>query len=206
MTNFELVCQQVKSKLTINVEAPSTGNTRQHAAVALILRENLGNAELLVIKRAIRAGDHWSGNLALPGGRWQTEDINLLQTAMRETYEEIGLDLRAGTEVLGQLETLKPRNPLIPKVDVSPFIFTAPEAFHIVAENHPAPLLTLNHEVAAAFWVSVEYLKTEGLSDEFRLFIEGEERRWPAYPSAHGPIWGMTERMLSDFLALLEGR
>ncbi|MEW6131106.1 MAG: CoA pyrophosphatase [Acidobacteriota bacterium] len=204
MTNFARLCEQVKSKLNIGSDIQSITNTRQHAAVALILRENLGNAELLVIKRAVRAGDHWSGNLALPGGRWQVEDANLLHTAIRETHEEIGIDLSLGGEVLGQLETLKPRNPLIPKVDVSPFIFSAPKAFHILKESESSPLLEINHEVAAAFWVSVDYLKTEGLSDEFRLFIGGEERRWPAYPSEHGPIWGMTERMLSDFLALLE--
>jgi 8-oxo-dGTP pyrophosphatase MutT (NUDIX family) len=157
-----------------------------------------------MIKRALRENDHWSGHLALPGGRWQGEDRSLLRTAMRETYEEIGMDLSEGGELLGQLDTLRPRNPLIPKVDVTPFVFTAPAAFHSINRDVQAQPLSLNHEVAAAFWVSVSYLKSQGLSDAFRWIIEGEERSWPAYPSEHGPIWGLTERMLTNFLALIE--
>src|SRR5262250_100906 len=114
MTNFETICEQIKSKLALRDEAHPIGTSAQHAAVALILRENLGAAELLMIKRAVRAGDHWSGNLALPGGRWQIEDPDLLCTAIRETREEIGIALMDGGEVLGRLDTLKPRNPLVP--------------------------------------------------------------------------------------------
>ena len=168
-----------------------------------MLRQHPATVELLMIKRAVRPGDHWSGNLALPGGRWQPEDTDLLSTAIRETCEEVGIDLKAGGEVLGRLDTVKTRNPLIPQVDVTPFVFVAPAAFHLAEESDEAQTLVLNHEVAAAFWVSVEYLRAHGPSEIFRLIIEGTERSWPAYPSEHGPIWGMTERMLTNFLALI---
>ena len=203
MTKFDLVCEQIKSKLNYSNEIQTIGTTSQQAAVALILRQNLEATEVLMIKRAIRLGDHWSGNLALPGGRWQIEDANLLYTAIRETFEETGMNLANGGQILGQLDTLKPRSPVIPKVDVSPFIYTAPFPFHIIRQDlQPQPLI-LNDEVAAAFWVSLDYLESQGLSDAFQLIVEGEERTWPAYPSEHGPIWGMTERILTDFLKLL---
>src|SRR5262249_36615170 len=134
---------------------------------------------------------------------WQLPDANLLDTAIRETGEEVGIDLLAGAQVLGQLDTLKPRNPRIPQVDVTPFIFTAPAGFHITSEGEQAQPLRFNHEVAAAFWVPINYLKSQGLSDVFRYTIEGEERSWPAYPSEHGPIWGLTERMLTNFLEVI---
>jgi 8-oxo-dGTP pyrophosphatase MutT (NUDIX family) len=203
MTNFEALCEQIKSKLDLSDPLHFETMGAQQAAVALVLRRNQDAAELLMIKRAIRAGDHWSGHLALPGGRWQLPDTNLLNTAIRETYEEVGIDLSVDSQVLGQLTTLKPRNPRIPQVDVTPYIFTAPTAFHLTSANEEPQLLTLNHEVAAAFWVPVDYLKSQGLSDAFQYNHEGVERSWPAYPSEHGPIWGLTERMLTNFLEVI---
>lgn len=52
-----------------------------------------GDPEILFIKRAGRKGDRWSGHIALPGGKRDPEDIDDLDTAIRETREEIGLDL-----------------------------------------------------------------------------------------------------------------
>ncbi len=201
LMSFNSLRERLRAKLH-RADEPDVGDkSARQAAVALILRQNLGACELLIIKRAIRAGDHWSGNLALPGGRWQAEDPDLLHTARRETMEEVGIDLSLG-ETLGRLDVLKPRNPLVPPIDVTPFVFAAPAAFHILESNTEPHALSLNHEVAAAFWVSIDYLESEGLSDVFHLVIEGEQRSWPAYPSEHGPIWGMTERMLTDFLKL----
>jgi 8-oxo-dGTP pyrophosphatase MutT (NUDIX family) len=195
--------EHLRSKLAdANQLQPISTDVRQ-AAVALVLREHLETVELLMIKRAVRTGDHWSGNLALPGGRWQAEDPGLLSTAIRETSEEVGIDLTEGGETLGRLDTIKTRNPLIPRIDVTPFVFVAPASFHITEEGHEAQRLVLNHEVAAAFWVSIDYLKHHGQSEIFRLIVEGAERSWPAYPSEHGPIWGMTERMLTNFLELI---
>ncbi len=200
---FESLCKQIKSKLVIGNPMHSDSLGAQQAAVALILRQHLEAVELLMIKRAVRAGDHWSGHLALPGGRWQLPDANLLETAMRETYEEVGIILADGAQVLGQLDTLKPRNPLVPQIDITPFIFTAPAGFHFFKQDESSQSLKLNQEVAAAFWVPVDYLKAQGLSDAFLLTIQGTERRFPAYPSEHGPIWGLTERILTNFLEII---
>jgi hypothetical protein len=50
-------------------------------------------AECLFIKRVTRTGDRWSGDVALPGGKSEPEDESPKYTAMRETWEEVGLDL-----------------------------------------------------------------------------------------------------------------
>jgi 8-oxo-dGTP pyrophosphatase MutT (NUDIX family) len=82
----------------------------KEAAVALVLRPHPdGDAELLFIRRATRAGDPWSGQIGLPGGRYEPADDLLETTALRETLEEVGLDLRAGGRVLGALDELRPR-------------------------------------------------------------------------------------------------
>jgi NUDIX domain len=52
-----------------------------------------GDPEILFIKRAGRAGDRWSGHVALPGGRRDRPDLDDRAAAIRETKEEVGLDL-----------------------------------------------------------------------------------------------------------------
>jgi 8-oxo-dGTP pyrophosphatase MutT (NUDIX family) len=203
MIRFDLLCEQLKSKLADANQAQPLNAAVRQAAVALILRQNMEAVDLLMIKRAEIPGDHWSGNLALPGGRWQVEDKDLLFTAMRETHEEVGINLFVGGHALGRLDTIEARNPLIPQIDVTPFVFAAPAEFNIIKQEDHARMLALNHEVAAAFWVSVEYLKSKGPSEIFEMIVEGSARTWPAYASEHGLIWGMTERMLTSFLALI---
>ena len=63
----------------------------RRAAVAMILRDEGGEAQILMIKRAARDGDPWSGHMAFPGGRMEKEDQSLRETAIRETFEEVGL-------------------------------------------------------------------------------------------------------------------
>lgn len=50
---------------------------------------------MLFIKRASRASDRWSAHIAFPGGRSEPDDENEKYTAMRETWEEVGLDVRS---------------------------------------------------------------------------------------------------------------
>src|SRR6478752_6570976 len=70
------------------------------AAVAAVLVPSPD--AVLLIRRAERAGDPWSGHMALPGGRREPEDADLVETARRETFEEVGLQL-ARSDLLGGL-------------------------------------------------------------------------------------------------------
>jgi len=65
------------------------------------------------------------------------------------------------------------------------------------------PPLVLSEEVAAAFWVPVSALRRGGRSEVYKMVFAGVEREWPAYPSEHGPIWGITERILTEFLEMM---
>lgn len=58
-----------------------------------------GTLEALFIKRAARRGDRWTGHIAFPGGRRDPEDEDDIAAAMRETMEEVGIDL-SGENVL----------------------------------------------------------------------------------------------------------
>jgi 8-oxo-dGTP pyrophosphatase MutT (NUDIX family) len=194
MTDFEMIRRQLEQRLAPPRHIPIEPERVPQAAVSLILREAQGSAQALIIKRAERPGDHWSGNLALPGGRAQVGDADLIATAARETYEEVGIDLLDGGEFIGQLEILAPTNARLPRLEIAPFVAVAPAEF----------TLRLNGEVARAFWISIAYLKREGRSSSFSARVGDAINEWPAYPSEGGPIWGITERILTNFLALLD--
>ena len=100
-----------------------------------------------------------------------------------------------------RLSTIRPSSPFAPRVSVTPFVFVAPPEYDAKGE---AKELLLSEEVAAAFWVPVGEMKRGGRSAVFRMVFAGVEREWPAYPSQHGLIWGITERILTEFLSLVD--
>jgi len=67
------------------------GRARRDAATALVVADLPTGPELLLIERAHRAGDRFSGHMALPGGRTEPHDVDLAATAARETHEEVGV-------------------------------------------------------------------------------------------------------------------
>ena len=157
------------------------------AAVALILSENAGEAEALFIRRAVRPGDPWSGQVGLPGGMRDGTDANLLVTAARETREEVGVDLRK-VLCLAQLSDVRTRTPRLPPVYVRPFVWALNER----------PALALSDEVEATFWVPLVRLLAPGVRRE--LDMPGLDRAVRAYVVGDEVIWGMTERIVTPFL------
>jgi 8-oxo-dGTP pyrophosphatase MutT (NUDIX family) len=165
------------------------------AAVALVLLD--GNQttglEILLIRRAERADDPWSGQIAFPGGRYEPDDPDLLATAIRETREETGVDLTSA-EQLGPLDDLYPRTPTLPPVVVRPFVFAL--------GRRPPPLIP-SDEVQRAFWLPLSRLREAGVRREITLTLRGVERTFPAYLVDDELIWGMTERILTPFIELV---
>ena len=113
------------------------------ASVALIIGSDPDT--VLIIRRAERVGDPWSGHMGLPGGRRSQKDEHLLATAIRETEEEVGLTLTPGN-LLGTLNDVAPRS------EARSPIFARPHVFGI--EGHPP--LQPNHEVSLARWVPLQ--------------------------------------------------
>ena len=163
------------------------------AAVAVMLHDGDDGLETLFIHRAVRAGDTWSGQIAFPGGRREPTDPDLLTTAIRETLEEVGVDL-SGAERLGVLDDLYPRTPVLPPVVVRPFVFA------LTAR----PTTAIGPEVQDAFWVSFRVLQAPGTRSEMIVDHPGIPRRvLPAYALGNRVIWGMSERILTPLISLV---
>jgi 8-oxo-dGTP pyrophosphatase MutT (NUDIX family) len=131
--------------------------------------------------------------MALPGGRQDPTDVDPLETAMRETWEEVGIDLRDLGHHLGPLDEVQPLGAGIPPIAISPYSFVVP------ATTTARP----NVEVAAAMWVPLAELADPAARAEYlHHFADGRSLRFPALACRGETIWGLTYRILSQFLAL----
>ena len=164
------------------------------AAVALVLRATAeGALELLMIRRAEHEGDPWSGHVALPGGRHEPDDHDLRDTAVRETLEETGIDIDASGRILGTLDDLHPRTAVLPPIVVRPYVGV------VIPEVPIVP----SEEVASAFWVPLRELREPGRWVDTDVPVRGTTLTVTAFRHGEHVVWGMTERLLRQFLSLM---
>lgn len=165
------------------------------AAVTLILRgpvERGGEPEALFVRRAEVAGDPWSGHVALPGGRRDTGDSDLLETARRETREETGLRLER-EDHLGRLAEIHPRSRHLPSICVTPFVAWLKDRQEVC----------VNRELSDHVWIPISALSDP--AHRSTLLLEApSEREFPTVDYEGHVIWGLTFAILEDFLAALD--
>lgn len=171
---------------------PPAGD-RVQAAVALILREP-DPVDVLFIKRSLSPRDPWSGHMALPGGRLESGDAHLLDTAIRETMEETGIVLEGGASYLGRLPSVSPASVRLPPITISPHVFLA---------RGPLDATVASHEVAAVHWVSLADLRNPEASGHVQIDLPGGTRSFPCFRVAGEVVWGLTYRILVEFLGRL---
>lgn len=181
---------ELAARLAQRPLAPIEDFDRPRAAVAVVLAPDPDS--VLLIRRADREGDRWSGHLAFPGGRWTPGDEGLVDTARRETREEVGLDLPAAS-LIGTLDDLAPRTSVLPPILVRPFVFHHP--------TRDPPLL--NHEVAEAWWLPLDVLLRPGAFGPVEFARHGTLVRTMGYNLRQGILWGMSERILTPLLDML---
>ena len=164
----------------------------KRAAVAMILRAGQGGVELLLMKRAERPGDRWSGQISMPGGMAAAHDEDLRATAMRETHEEVALDLRVAV-ALGRLDD----QVAMAKGRVLPMAIT-PWVFAVDASVVPEP----SDEAVEVFWMPLVPVLRGELNDVWRYEMAGLHHDLPAWRVRGHLVWGLTHRMVSRLLAI----
>jgi ADP-ribose pyrophosphatase YjhB (NUDIX family) len=185
LSRLELLLERLAARTPLRADEPG----RPLAAVSVVLAPDPD--AILLIRRAEREGDHWSGHLALPGGRWSEGDEDLVATARRETFEETSVDLH-GADPIAALDDLVPRSPVLPPILVRPFVFVLPAQ---------APIRP-NHEVAGAWWVPIETLLDPGALRPYEYRRQNRSVQAVGYHLEIGVLWGMTERILTPLLDL----
>jgi len=169
---------------------PKPGIAR--ASVSLVIRSAPDGLEVLLIERSRSSTDPWSGHMALPGGRWEPEE-SALDAAVRETWEEVGIDLLQDGMQIGRLDDVKPSRGG-PQIAVSPFVFVVSD------RTEPMPN---EREVASTVWIPLDHLASPASAAEHLHVLPGGTRlRFPAIAYHRHVIWGLTYRMLIQFLGV----
>lgn len=174
---------KIKSKLALD-EPPSKG--LRFAAVSIIIRDR-SLPSVLLIKRAERAEDPWSGQIAFPGGKARPEDRTARDTAVRETREEVGIDLDSVGRFLGYGEVSTTHTGTMDVV---------PSVFELKGEVNVKP----NGEVSSYRWVSLDDMLSPASRSIYRLERQGEVVQLPAYRVGDYVVWGLTHRIISSML------
>jgi 8-oxo-dGTP pyrophosphatase MutT (NUDIX family) len=185
--DLEAIRRALSGRLAPDEPAGGSGD----AAVAMLLRGAPGGAELLFIHRAEHPHDPWSGHMAFPGGRLERGDASPLEAAVRETREEIGVDLSNRAELLGRLSPVRTHRAL-PRF-VFPFVFEVEGALEV----------TLNGEVQEVLWVPLAFLADRGNRDTFVWKGRGVPLPLPRYLYRERMIWGLSLSMVDELLRLV---
>ena len=148
-----------------------------------------GRYKVLLNVRSETVEEH-KGEISFPGGRRDEGDETLLDTALRETQEEMGVRPE-DVEILGELDDQATNSNYV----ISPFVGTIPA---------PYPFEPNDREVAEVIEVPVSaLLDGDGIRDEVRM-VDGEPVSSPLYAHEGHLIFGATAKVLSRFLELLE--
>ena len=186
----------IRARLRERPHSTYDGEIRRRAAVAAVLRPaglGGGDSEILLIRRAERDGDPWSGHMALPGGHHEPDDADMLSTARRETLEEVGLEL--------------PRDALVGALDEHPAtargqftgIVIAPFVFAVGREVSLVP----NGEVAETLWAPLGRMARGELDTIKEVVRNGERVTFPGFGVGEHVVWGLTHRVLQNLFERL---
>jgi 8-oxo-dGTP pyrophosphatase MutT (NUDIX family) len=166
------------------------GEVASRAAVAVVLREGPRGLEILFIRRAEHPEDPWSGHMAFPGGRAEPGETDLRLTAIRETAEEVGLDLAQDADYLGALDELQAMARFRPvDLAITPFVFRL---------RRPAPP-RLSDEVRSLHWLPLDDLAGTRHQSTMDYTHQGAAFQFPCLKVEDLVIWGLTYRMFVGF-------
>jgi 8-oxo-dGTP pyrophosphatase MutT (NUDIX family) len=194
MVTMALSAEHIEQRLAARSAPKTSLFFERDAAVALVLRFKREAPDVLLMRRIERSDDPWSGQVSLPGGSAKKLDADLVATAVRETHEEVGLDLGAGARLVGALDPIHPvpRGPSLP-LHITPFVF-----FQTRAEKPSA-----GDEAQRVFWLPLDQAADGVLDSSFAFKIAFTSRDFPCWRYDGEVVWGLTYQLLRGFLKLL---
>jgi len=178
--------QRLKQALAQRQKRHIVDASRVLSAVLIPIFYKQGEYYILFTKRTEKVKDH-KGQISFPGGAYEEEDVALVNTALRECTEEIGLPVET-VELLGELDDM-------PTVGtgylISPFVATIP---------WPYPLKVDPREVKEIIEVPISALLDKDCLREETDTLDGQVIPTYFYHHQGEVIWGATARILKQFL------
>lgn len=194
----ERISRTLAKRRKIAIPIPGEGRTQAadrqklvRAAVLIPLFEEGGSLHLLLTRRTETVRDH-KGQISFPGGRKDSEDRTLMDTALRECEEEIGVP-EARVRILGELDDLV----TITDYLVSPYVGLIP---------HPFPFKISEREIAELIRFPLEdFLSPERLRVARRMQYRGRSHTTYFFDMGPHVVWGVTAEILLQLLETAYG-
>ncbi len=158
------------------------------AAVLVPLVKRETGLQVILTRRTDHLSDH-AGQISFPGGRHETIDPTLEETALRETEEEIGL-ARHHIDLVGRIEDYY----TVTGYQVTPVVGLITPPFDLQPDDH---------EVAEVFEVPLSFILDPKNQKLQTVTFEGTRRRYFAIPYREYYIWGATAGMLVNFSEII---
>ena len=179
-----------RERKMINVNDVEAANPKKAAVLALFYPDHRKLTKLLLILRAHYDGTHAS-QIGFPGGKFETPDGNLETTALRETSEEVGIDMDQIRIRKKLTDTFIPPSNFL----VSPYIgFT-----------DKTPLFKTNHEVEDIIEVNLtDLLNDASVSSKNLTTSYMKNIEVPCFILNDRTVWGATAMMLSEIKDLIK--
>lgn len=191
---IDLSLHSVEQRLAAHTPSRSHTVLERRAAVSILLRYRGDDPDVLLMRRIERKGDPWSGQVSLPGGGADKTDGNIMATAIRETQEEVGLDLNTCARPLGRLDPIRPvpRGINLP-LNITPFIFVQTQEATIVVGD----------EAQNTFWFPLGQAYAGELNGSHTFAMGPIKRDFPCWNYRGEVVWGLTHRILNNFFSVV---
>src|SRR3989442_15055853 len=191
LPNAELSPNLLHIKVKLASIDRSNEGAQVEAVVAILLWDEPGRGpQTLLVRRAEREGDPWSGQIGLPGGRVK-QGAETPRTALhREVEEEVGIKLEEVGVELGSLSVGHPMRRM--EMRVQPWVYGL----------RRKPMISIGSEIASSFWANLAELASKKKISEITI----RDKPWSveSFVVEGKIVWGFTYRVLTELLPILD--
>ena len=175
----------IKQKLEKLNPIESTSLKKAGVLIGILYHdEYINNPEIIFTQRSTKLSTH-SGEVSFPGGKWDEQDINLYETALRESNEEINLNAE-DVVLAGSLNYLVSKH----KIEVNPYVGLITKKQNLVD----------NDEIEKIFTVPLEFLTDKKNAKLHKIERKNRNVIVPSWVYNDQIIWGLTAMITADFV------
>ncbi len=180
----------IAPKINVNQTLKNNKEHAKKSSILILIYPDAGEIMTVLIQRPKYHGVH-SGQISFPGGKFEKCDKNIIQTALREANEEIGINI-SEVEILGNLSELY--------IPPSNFIVTP-----VVAYTNIKPEFKIDKkEVVETIEIKLSELQNKNTVQKKTIEVRGTKMEVPCYFIQEKIIWGATAMIISELLKLLD--